>query len=108
MSPNVAVRTPDPAEAVAFYTKVLGYPMRSDNAGVADLDADPWNLFVIEDKRIRGPILELFVDDLEVAKETLVAEGCKVLRWRGKGHDCYVEDPFGVVFNIWEAPPASG
>ena len=42
------------------------------------------------------------VDDLEKARETLEANGCKVLRWRGKGQDCYVRDPFGVIFNLWE------
>jgi hypothetical protein len=31
-----------------------------------------------------------------------VANGCKVLRWRGKGQDCYIQDPFGVIFNLWE------
>lgn len=60
------------------------------------------NLFVIEDSEIRGPVMELFVDDLEKARDTLVANGCQVLRWRGKGQDCYIEDPFGVIFNIWE------
>ena len=40
--------------------------------------------------------------DLEAARQELVASGCKVLRWRGKGQDCYIEDPFGVIYNIWE------
>jgi catechol 2,3-dioxygenase-like lactoylglutathione lyase family enzyme len=102
MSPNVAVRTRNFAEAVDFYTNVLGFQDRSDDPHLADLDASPLNLFVIGDPEIRGPVMELFVDDLEQARKTLVAKGCKVLRWRGKGQDCYVEDPFGVVFNIWE------
>ncbi len=42
------------------------------------------------------------MDDLEAARQELVANGCKVLRWRGKGQDCYIEDPFGVIYNIWE------
>jgi predicted enzyme related to lactoylglutathione lyase len=46
--------------------------------------------------------MELFVDDLEAAKQVLLANGCKVLRWKGKSQDCYIEDPFGVRFNIWE------
>jgi catechol 2,3-dioxygenase-like lactoylglutathione lyase family enzyme len=102
MSPNVAVRTRRFSEAVAFYTNVLGFQDRSDNPDLADLDASPLNLFVIEDPEIRGPVMELFVDDLERAREILVSNGCEVLRWRGKGQDCYVKDPFGVVFNVWE------
>ena len=83
MSPNVAVRTKKFSEA-------------------ADLEADPLNIFVIADDEVSGPVMELFVDDLEKAREVLVANGCKVLRWRGKGQDCYIQDPFGVIFNIWE------
>jgi catechol 2,3-dioxygenase-like lactoylglutathione lyase family enzyme len=103
MSPNVAVRTRCFSEAVDFYTNVLGFQDRSDDPQLADLDASPLNLFIIEDQEVRGPVMELFVDDLESARETLVANGCKVLRWRGKGQDCYIQDPFGVIFNLWEA-----
>ena len=102
MSPNVAVRTDRFADAVEFYTTVVGFQDRSTDPELADLDASPLNLFVIEDLEFRGPVMELFVNDLEQAKKELVANGCKVLRWRGKGQDCYVEDPFGVVYNIWE------
>jgi catechol 2,3-dioxygenase-like lactoylglutathione lyase family enzyme len=102
MSPNVAVRTDRFADAVRFYTTVFGFQDRSTDPELADLDASPLNLFVIEDSEFRGPVMELFVDDLEQARKELVANGCKVLRWRGKGQDCYVEDPFGVVYNIWE------
>ncbi len=102
MSPNIAVRTPHFAEAVDFYTKVIGFENRSEDPELADLDANPINIFIIEDDEFRGPVLELFVDDLEAARQELVANGCKVLRWRGKGQDCYIEDPFGVIYNIWE------
>jgi catechol 2,3-dioxygenase-like lactoylglutathione lyase family enzyme len=103
MSPNIAVRTQGQfAEAVDFYTKVLGFQNRSDDPELGHMDANPINLFVLEDDEIRGPVMELFVDDLEEARKILEANGCKVLRWRGKGQDCYIEDPFGVRFNIWE------
>jgi predicted enzyme related to lactoylglutathione lyase len=102
MSPNVAVRTQQFDDAVEFYTNVLGFQDRSDEPQLADLDASPLNLFVIEDPEFRGPVMELFVEDLEEARKTLVENGCKILRWRGKGQDCYVQDPYGVIFNIWE------
>jgi catechol 2,3-dioxygenase-like lactoylglutathione lyase family enzyme len=103
MSPNVAVRTQGQfAEAVDFYTNMLGFQNRSDDPELADLDAAPINLFVLEDDEFRGPVMELFVDNLEKAREILKDNGCKVLRWRGKGQDCYIQDPFGVIFNIWE------
>ena len=102
MSSNVAVRTRRLPDAVDFYANVLGFENRSADPELADLDASPLNLFIIEDHEFSGPVLELFVDDLEEARTVLVANGCEVLRWRGKGQDCYIKDPFGVIFNLWE------
>jgi len=102
MSPNMAVRTRTPQKAFDFYTQVLGFRHRPDNEKHVDVDADPLNLFIIEDDEISGPVMELFVDDLDAAREELIEHGCTVLRWRGKGQDCYVRDPFGVIFNLWE------
>ena len=88
---------------ISFYSNVLGFENRSSNPDIADFDANPINLLVIEDDEISGPVMELFVSDLEQARKYLVENGCKVLRWRGKGQDCYIQDPFGVIYNIWEA-----
>ena len=104
MSPNVAVRTECFSDAVSFYSGVLGFANRSSDPDLGDHDADPLNLFVIEDDEIQGLVMELFVEDLEDARDELLAHGCQVIRWRGKGQDCYIRDPFGVVFNLWEMP----
>ena len=105
MSPNVAVRTNRFPDAVDFYSNVLGFANRSSDPALGDHDADPLNLFVIEDDEVSGPVMELFVEDLDSAREELLAHGCEVIRWRGKGQDCYIRDPFGVIFNLWEKPP---
>lgn len=102
MSTNIAVPTTQGNAAADFYTNVLGFKDRSDGSEFAELDADPITIFVTEDDELRGPVLELFVDDLDQARQELEANGCKVIRWRGKGQDCYIEDPFGVIYNIWE------
>lgn len=103
----MAVRTTNPEKALEFYTQVLGFKHRPENSTHIDIDADPLNLFIIEDKEISGPVMELFVDDLEQARSELVKQGCTVLRWKGKGQDCYVRDPFGVIFNVWETDDVS-
>lgn len=105
MSPNVAVRTTRFSDAVDFYSSVLGFPNRSNDPDLGDHDAKPLNLFVIEDDEISGLVMELFVEDLDSARAELLAHGCEVVRWRGKGQDCYLRDPFGVIFNLWEQPP---
>jgi predicted enzyme related to lactoylglutathione lyase len=103
MSPNIAVRHKEYDSAVEFYSKVLGFKNRSTNPALADFDADPINLFVIKDDEFTGPVMELFVNDLEEARDYLVENGCEVLRWRGKGQDCYIQDPYGVIYNLWES-----
>ena len=102
MSPNIAIRHKDYEKAVDFYTNVIGFENRSSDPDLADFDAAPINLFVLADDEFSGPVMELFVDDLEAARDHLLANGCKVLRWRGKKQDCYIQDPFGVIYNLWE------
>ena len=104
MSPNVAVRTKRFSDAVDFYSGVLGFTNRSNDPALGDHDANPLNLFVIEDDEIGGVVMELFVEDLESAREELLANGCEIVRWRGNGRDCYIRDPFGMIFNLWEQP----
>jgi len=104
MSPNVAVKTKRFSDAVDFYSGVLGFANRSDDPALGDHDANPLNLFVIEDGEVSGPVMELFVEDLDSAREELLAHGCEIVRWRGRGQDCYIRDPFGVIFNLWEQP----
>lgn len=102
MSPNIAVRTDRFDEAVEFYSRVIGFVNRSDDPDLGDFDASPMRMFVVEDPEIKGMIHELFVDDLEDARKELVKNGCEVIRWQGKGQDCYIRDPFGVTYNLWE------
>ena len=102
MSPNVAVRTDRYQEALEFYSKVFGFVNRSEDPDLGDFDAAPIRMFVIEDAELKGLIHELIVDDLDTAREELVSAGCEVIRWHGKGKDCYLRDPFGVIYNLWE------
>ena len=53
MSPNIAVRTDLFSEAVRYYTGVLGFENRSQDPELADLDASPLNIFIIEDDEVR-------------------------------------------------------
>jgi catechol 2,3-dioxygenase-like lactoylglutathione lyase family enzyme len=102
MSSNIALRTDRVKDAVDFYTRVIGFDNRSTDPESAELEASPITFYILPDDEPRGPVLELFVDDLEQARQELVASGCTILRWEGKGRDCYVQDPFGIVFNIWQ------
>jgi len=102
MSPNIALISPTRSAAVKFYTEILGFKMRSEDDEMTDIDAHPLNLFIMQKDVPLGPVMELFVDDLEAARNLLLDEGCKILRWKGAGNDCYVQDPFGLIFNLWQ------
>ena len=71
------------------------------NNGV-ELTPGDSHLYVMESSDVSGPVLELIVDDIEKAKHHLVKHGWCVIRWEGKGNDCYMKDPNGIVFNLWE------
>ncbi|MCJ7718113.1 MAG: VOC family protein [Anaerolineales bacterium] len=80
MSPNIAIRTDKFPKAIDFYSGVFGFINRSNNPDLGDFDANPLNIFVIEDQELSGIVLELFVEDLESAREELVKNGCELIR----------------------------
>lgn len=81
---------------------VLGFPNKINQPDFNGIDANPIRMFVQEDQQVAGLVMELFVEDLEAAKQFLLDNGCKIIRWEGLGKDCYIEDPFGLKFNIWQ------
>ena len=122
----VCLQVPDPHRAASFYRDRLGLQeaapqelVAADREGeVADreratpfdapgveLVAGPWRLFLDRGPAL-GPILEFLVPDVEAARQELVAAGCEVVRWEGRGGCCYLRDPFGLVFNLFEDPGA--
>lgn len=102
MSPNIGIITQDLSATANFYTDVLGFKSSSRNDKMAEIDASPFTLFIMREDNPLGPVMELFVDDLEAARKLLATEGCKILHWQGQGGDCHVQDPFGMIFNLCE------
>ena len=86
-SNHAAVLTPDLKAARDFYENVM------------ELE-----LFTSTDEQLVFKTNDSFfyVDDLDVAKDRLVSKGCQIIKWEGKGKDCYLRDPFGMIFNLWE------
>ena len=100
-SNNVAVLAKDVDSARRFYSDVLQMTITSDSSTGIELRNDDSHFYVMQNEK-RATVLEFFVNDLEAARDHLVQNGCKVIRWEGKGKDCYIQDPFGTVFNLWE------
>lgn len=99
----IALQSSHPDQAVDFYHRVLGLPIVETKNDSTELNGDPYRVF-IEKGEPKGVIMEFVVSDLISARKTLEANGCTVLRWEGKGKCCYMRDPFGLTFNLWEEP----
>ncbi len=81
----------------------MGLPIVERTGDTVEFKSGEIRLFVQEKEQL-GPIMEFIVPDLEKAKAELGEQGCQILRWQGKGNDCFIRDPFGFVFNLWEDP----
>lgn len=103
MSKNIGFQVNDLEKAKHFYENVLGLkePEKSDVEEL-EFQTNHNSIFLMQGNENLGPIMEFVVEDLEEAKKHLVENGCEIVRWKGKGRDCYVRDPFGMVFNVWE------
>lgn len=101
----VAVHVTNREAALKFYREVLELEMAETDVPQVEFKTDPIRLFLDEADE-PATVMEFLVPDLEAARRELEEAGCTVLRWQGKGGDCYVRDPFGFVFNLWEEPEA--
>lgn len=97
---NIALQTKQAGKALDFYQRVLGLEMQSGSKDTVSLG--PMNLIIDQAEDYQGPVFELAVDDLEETKEQLLKEGCEIVRWEGKGGCCFVKDPHGLCFNLWQ------
>jgi hypothetical protein len=105
LSRCISLRHPGRDHVVNFYKNVFGFEVIEEIGEARELNTGAVRLF-IDQAEPRELVLELLVPDLEAARIELVEAGCRVIRWEGKGKDCYIRDPYGTTFNLWEDPEA--
>ncbi len=103
----ICLQLPQMEEAREFYEKVMGLPVAGEDGESVELEAEQNRLFLDKGEHL-GPILEFLVPDLETAREELLNQGCEVIKWEGRDGCCYLRDPFGFAFNLYEEPNAIG
>jgi catechol 2,3-dioxygenase-like lactoylglutathione lyase family enzyme len=96
-----ALQTPNTDTAIEFYKNVMGLELVESIANTIELRAGQFRFFIDQGPAM-GPIMEYVVQDLDAAKEVLLGAGCQIVRWDGKGNSCYMKDPFGLLFNVFE------
>lgn len=101
LSRCICLQHPARDKIVKYYKEIFGLEIIKEDTDTAEIAGDPIRFF-IDKAEPRELILEFIVEDLEAAREHLNASGCRVIRWEGKGKTCYMRDPFGTLFNLWE------
>jgi catechol 2,3-dioxygenase-like lactoylglutathione lyase family enzyme len=110
LSRCVCLSTADRDRAVDFYGNVLGLEVSEEREGSVEFRAEPYRLFIdgdgLHSQAVPGMIPDPLVPNLGAAKKELLKAGCSLIRRQGRGKDCYMQDPFGVIFKLSEEPEA--
>jgi predicted enzyme related to lactoylglutathione lyase len=96
---DILIQAEDPKSAALFYVTQLGFEITDDNPKMIGLHGEHINLF-IEPGPALGPVLEVTVASVEEAKLRLVKNGCKIVKDEPDFPRCYVQDPFGLIYNL--------
>jgi predicted enzyme related to lactoylglutathione lyase len=96
---DILIQALDPKSAAAFYVKQLGFEITDEAPNMISLHGENINLF-IERGPALGPVLEVTVASVEEAKIRLVKNGCKIVKDEPNFPRCYIQDPFGLIYNL--------
>jgi len=96
---DILIQSPDPKNAALFYVKQLGFEITDETPDMISLHGAHINLF-IERGPALVPVLEVTVDDVGEAKLRLVKNGCVIVKDEPDFPRCYVQDPFGLIYNL--------
>jgi len=101
----VCFQTLDLDTASEHFQRELGLKEVSRSEGSIELEGAEICFFIDIGPEM-GPILEVIVPELEGARMDLQGQGWNVVLWEGKGKRCYMRNPSGTLFNLWEDPEA--
>lgn len=98
-STDVLIQAEDPTSAASFYVEQLGFEITEELPHMISLHGQNLNLF-IERGPALGPVFEVTVKSVEEARRRLVKQGCKVVKDEPEFPRCYIQDPFGLIYNL--------
>jgi hypothetical protein len=96
---DILIQAPDPRQAASFYVQQLGFQISGETPDMLHLHGEHINLF-IERGPALGPVLEVTVPNVAEAKLRLVNNGCAIVKDEPDFPRCYVQDPFGLIYNL--------
>ena len=98
-SRDVIIQTDNWAKAIEFYETILGFPVTHRSPTLMGFETGAFCLYVEKGNR-PGPVFDFLVPDMPSTKSRLIAAGCAVVEENPTVPRCYIQDPFGLVFNI--------
>ena len=102
---EVILRTSQWRRALSFYETVLALPVVYRGDTIVGFETGAFRLYV-EEGSAHAPVFELSAPDFAAARMKLLAAGCTVIEEDRAAPRCYLQDPFGFVFNLGAARPA--
>lgn len=101
-SSDIIVSTEAFEEATRFYGSVLGLPVTHSSETLVASETGSFCLYVERGQR-HGPVFEFLLADVKAAKDHLIAAGCTIVEEDASVPRCYIQDPYGIVFNVGRA-----
>ena len=105
-SRDIIIRTKNWPEAIQFYSSILGLPITHRSATMVGFETGSFCLYV-EKGEEHGPVFEFLVQEVQATKQRLLAAGCTLVEENPSVPRCYIRDPYGLVFNIGQAPTST-
>ena len=97
---DILIQAQDPKSAALFYVKQLGFEITDHNPIMIGLHGEHINLFIEPGPALGGPVLEVTVASVAEAKLRLVKNGCTIVKDEPDFPRCYIQDPFGLIYNL--------
>ena len=98
-SRDIIVRTDRWTEAVLFYETVLGFTVIYRSESLVGFETGALCLY-IEKGAPHQPVLDFLTPDVSALRDRLLAAGCSLIEESDSAPRCYLEDPFGLTFNL--------
>ena len=100
---EVMIQVSDIGLAAKFYVEQLGFEISEEtvdddgNLDMVSLYGNDMNLYIAHGPQT-GAVLEVLVEDVEAARDRILAEGGEIIRWDERGN--FVRDPFGMAYHL--------
>jgi catechol 2,3-dioxygenase-like lactoylglutathione lyase family enzyme len=101
-SRDIILRTDQWEQAVSFYESVLGFAVIWRSESMVGFETGTLCLYV-EKGAPHGPVLDFLTPDVSALRDRLLAAGCNLIEESPSAPRCYLQDPFGLVFNLGTA-----